>query len=87
MLLAELGSSALLGVGKFHLTSYAGVATAQGAIAAYGAYAVGKAAQIYLEKGCTWGPLGQDRVIQEILEAVDPDTVIYRLRQEFEGFA
>lgn len=86
MLLGELGSSALLGVGKFHLTSYAGTATAQGAIAAYGAYAVGKAAQIYLEKGCTWGPLGQDRIIQEILEGVDQDTVIYRLRQEFQGF-
>ncbi|MDY6805792.1 MAG: GTP-binding protein [Cyanobacteriota bacterium] len=85
MLLGEFGTGLLLGVGKFDFTNYAGVAVTQAGIAAYGAYTVGRAAQVYLEKGCTWGPLGQDRVIRDIVERVDPDTVIYRLRQEFEG--
>ena len=64
------------------ITSYAGTAIIQGGIAGYGAYAIGKAAQIYLEKGCTWGQLGASTVIQEILAQVDKNTVLYRLQQE-----
>jgi len=94
LLLGELGSSALLGLGKSAsavvttidspsgLTAYAGAAIAQAGIAGYGAYAVGHAAQIYLEQGCTWGPLGPSTVIQDILNEVEPDTILYRLRQE-----
>jgi len=82
LLLGEFGSNLLLGVGKFDLTNYLGVAATQAGIAAYSSYTVGRAARVYLERGCTWGPLGQDRVIREIVEAVEPDTVIYRLRQQ-----
>jgi GTPase SAR1 family protein len=94
LLLGELGSSALLGLGKSAsavvttidspsgLTAYAGAAIAQAGIAGYGAYAVGHAAQVYLEQGCTWGPLGPSTVIQDILNEVEPDTILYRLRQE-----
>ncbi|NES78493.1 MULTISPECIES: GTP-binding protein [Okeania] len=82
MLLGELGSSLLLGLGKVGVTSYAGVAITQASIAAYGIYAIGRATKVYLEKGCTWGPLGQDIVIQDILSQVEPDTIIYRLQQE-----
>jgi len=63
--------------------NYAGGAVTQAGVAAYGTYVVGKAAQTYLEKGCTWGELGQDRVIQNILNQVDKNTIIYRLKQEF----
>jgi small GTP-binding protein len=88
MLLAELGSGLLLGLGKSaaglatDISTYAGVAITQASIAAYGTYTVGKAAQIYLEQGCTWGEFGIDTVIQEILNQVDKDTVIYQLKQE-----
>ncbi|WP_017652025.1 DUF697 domain-containing protein [Fortiea contorta] len=93
LLLSELGSSLLLGLGKStaaiasgdnptNITAYAGSAIAQAGIAGYGAYAVGKAAQIYLEKGCTWGQFGASTVIQEILSQVEPNTIVYRLRQE-----
>ncbi len=93
LLLGELGSSLLLGLGKSataiaagenptNLTGYAGSAIAQASIAGYGAYAVGKAAQVYLEKGSTWGNLGASTVIQEILSEVEPSTILYRLRQE-----
>lgn len=94
LLLTELGSSALLGLGKSAsavttavdsasgLTAYAGAAIAQAGIAGYGAYAVGQAAQVYLEQGCTWGSLGASTVIQDILTQVESDTILYRLRQE-----
>jgi len=39
-----------------------------------------------LERGCTWGEYGIDTVIREIIEQCDRDTVIYRLRQEFDDF-
>jgi GTPase SAR1 family protein len=94
LLLGELGSSMLLGLGKSAsavvttvdspsgITAYAGSAIAQAGIAGYGAYAVGQAAQVYLEQGCTWGPQGPSTVIQDILNEVEPDTILYRLRQE-----
>jgi small GTP-binding protein len=93
LLLGELGSSFLLGLGKstvaissgespLNITAYAGSAIIQGGIAGYGAYTVGRAAQIYLEQGCTWGQLGASTVIQEILAEVDKNTILYRLQQE-----
>lgn len=93
LLLGELGSGFLLGLGKstaaltsgdnpINITAFAGSAIAQAGIAGYGAYSVGKAAQVYLEKGCTWGQLGADTVIQEILSQVDKNTILYRLQQE-----
>jgi len=91
VLLGELGSSFLLGFGKsaavaapqVGFSTFAGVAVTQASLAAYGTYAVGRAAQVYLEKGCTWGPLGQDTVIQEILATIERNTIIDRLQQEF----
>ena len=93
LLVSELGSSLLLGLGKSttaiatgenptNLSAYAGAAIAQAGIAGYGAYIVGQAAQVYLERGCTWGQLGASTVIQEILNQVEPNTILYRLRQE-----
>ena len=97
LLLGELGSSLFLGLGKSaaaiasgenptNITAYTGTAIAQAGIAGYGAYAVGKAAQVYLEKGCTWGQLGASTVIAEILSEVEPNTILYRLRQELGGY-
>ncbi|MGB3651554.1 MAG: GTP-binding protein [Rivularia sp. (in: cyanobacteria)] len=91
LLLGELGSSFLLGFGKsaiaisgdpVNITAFAGTAVTQAGIASYGAYSVGKAAQKYLEKGCSWGELGVSSVIEEILREVEPDTILYRLQQE-----
>jgi uncharacterized protein len=93
LLLGEIGSSFLLGLGKstaaitsgdnpLNITTFASSALVQAGIAGYGSYAVGKAAQMYLEKGCTWGQLGTSTVIQEILSQVDKNTILYRLQQE-----
>ena len=94
LLLGEIGTSALFGLGKSTaligagwgspsaIMSYTGLAATQGAIAGYGAYTVGQVAQEYLKQGCSWGPLGPSKVIQDILAQVDGDTIIYRLKQE-----
>ncbi|NET91141.1 MAG: DUF697 domain-containing protein [Kamptonema sp. SIO1D9] len=93
-LISEIGTSFLLGIGKTGaaavsslgspeaIATYASTAIAQGGISGYGAYVVGKVAQEYLERGCTWGPMGPSTVIQEILSQVEPNTILYRLRQE-----
>lgn len=97
LLLGELGSSLFLGVGKggallssgFDSTgaiaAYLGTAATQGAIAGYGTYVIGRVAQVYLEQGCTWGEMGASTLIQEILSQVEPQTIIYRLKQELVG--
>lgn len=93
LLLTEVATSILFGVGKtatlvgFSLAlaaipGYLIAAAIQGAIACYGAYSVGKATQTYLEAGCTWGQLGANTVMQEILDRVDDATIISRLRDE-----
>jgi len=79
LLLGELGSSLLFGLSKTTaavtgasgITAFGGAAIAQACLAGYGAYKVGTAAQVYLEQGCTWGPLGANTVIQSILDRVD----------------
>lgn len=64
------------------IASYTGAAVAQAGIAAYGAYTIGHAAQVYLEQGCTWGSQGPSTIIADILNQIEPDTILYRLRQE-----
>ena len=96
LLLGEISSNLILGLGKttaaltsgdnpFNITTFTSSAIIQGGIAGYGAYTVGKAAKLYLEKGCTWGQLGANTVIQEILSQVDKNTILYRLQQELGG--
>jgi small GTP-binding protein len=94
LLLTELGSGVLLGVGKSTaavtsafdsvsgVMAYSAAAIAQASLAGYGSYRVGKAAQSYLERGCTWGPQGANTVIQDILNQVDSNTILDRLRRE-----
>lgn len=93
LLVSEWGSGLLLGFGKSAtaiasldnapgFSAYAGVAVAQAGVAGYGTYAVGRAIQAYLEQGSSWGPQGPNTVIQEILSQLEPNTIIYRLRQE-----
>lgn len=94
LLAGEVGGNLLLGVGKSAAAlttlfdspagfmAYSAAAIAQASLSGYGSYRVGKAAQIYLEQGCTWGPQGANTVIQDILQQADSDTVIHRLQRE-----
>jgi len=98
LLLGELAGG-LLGLGKSataaaagldsatSFSAYASVAAIQGAIAGYGAYVVGRAAQVYLEQGCSWGAQGASPAIQDLLNQLQPNTILHRLRQELQQFS
>lgn len=94
LLLTEVGSGVALGMGKSAaavasgvdassgLAVYAGAAIVQASLAGFGAYAVGRAVQVYLEQGCSWGTQGANTIIQDILSQLDSNTITYRIRQE-----
>jgi uncharacterized protein len=94
LLLGEVVSSLFLSVGKSGavlssgfdsggaIAAYLGTASVQGAIAGYGTFVIGRVAQVYLEQGCTWGELGASTLIKQILSQVEPNTIVYRLKQE-----
>jgi uncharacterized protein len=91
LLLSELCGGLVLGFGKgwsvlsgdgAGFVGYSGIGLLQAGMAAYGAYTVGRAAQVYLEQGSTWGAKGANTVIREILSQVDRNTIIYRIREE-----
>ncbi|ANV82942.1 GTPase [Picosynechococcus sp. PCC 7003] len=93
LFVAELGSGVFLGLGKTALSFesltnpstlglYGTAALAQGGIAAYGSYVIGKVTQTYLQNGCSWGNLGASTTIKEILAQCDRQTLLYRLQTE-----
>jgi GTPase len=55
---------------------------AQGAVAYYSAYVVGEAAHRYLAQGLSWGPLGPKRVVQEILDGIDRNSLLADAREQ-----
>ena len=68
--------------GSAGLTAYAGAMGAQAAAAGYGTYAVGHAARVYLERGCSWGPQGIKTLMQTIVENAKTESALERLQQE-----
>jgi small GTP-binding protein len=55
---------------------------AQGAVAYFGTYVVGKVAERYLSQGRSWGPAGAKRVIQEILDSLDSESIMAAAREQ-----
>jgi uncharacterized protein len=94
LLLAEIFTALVFGVGRgdnlLDVASFSWAAVPgyfaggifQGAIGGYGAYAVGKAAQAYLAQGSTWGRLGANTIMREILKDIDSESIVARLRDE-----
>ena len=90
-------SAALMGtVWALHLVSSAlkvgtiGLSTiltagAQGAIAYYSTYLVGRAADDYLAKGKSWGYGGPKKVVTDILDSLDRDTVLRDAKREIQA--
>jgi hypothetical protein len=60
-------------------------AGAQGAIAYYSTYLVGKVAAEYLAKGKSWGEGGPKKVVAEILDTLDRDTVLRDAKREIQA--
>jgi len=57
-------------------------AGAQGAVAWYGTYVVGKAAEQYFARGKSWGEGGPKRVVREILDSLDRDSLLAQARDD-----
>jgi GTP-binding protein Era len=57
-------------------------AGAQGAVAYYGTYVVGQAAEHYLAQGKSWGEAGPKLAVQRILDDLDTDSVMTQARAE-----
>lgn len=76
--------SSALKVGTIGLSTLA-TAGAQGAIAYYSTYLVGRAADEYLAKGKSWGEGGPKRVVKRILDTLDRDTVLRDARREIQA--
>jgi small GTP-binding protein len=57
-------------------------AATQGAVAYYSAYVVGETAQTYFAQGRSWGPKGPKRVVQDILDNLDRDSLLADARQQ-----
>lgn len=57
-------------------------AGAQGALAYYATMLTGRAAERYLQNGKSWGELGPKRVVSEILEGLDRDSILREARGE-----
>jgi GTP-binding protein Era len=73
--------SSALKVGTLGLSTVL-TAGAQGAIAYYSTYVVGRIAAEYLSKGKSWGPGGPKQVVEEILDSLDKETVLLEARRE-----
>jgi len=73
--------SSLLKAGSGGLSTLL-TAGAQGAVAYYSTYVVGRAAEEYLAAGCSWGEGGPKRVIRSILAGIDRDSMLARARQD-----
>lgn len=57
-------------------------AGAQGAVAYYSTYVVGRVAEEYLAQGCSWGSGGPKQVVQQILESLDRESIMAQGREQ-----
>ncbi len=73
--------SSALKVGTLGLSTVL-TAGAQGAIAYYSTYVVGKVAAKYLSLGKSWGSSGPKQVVADILDTLDKETVLKDARRE-----
>lgn len=73
--------SSALKVGTLGLSTIL-TAGAQGAIAWYSTYLVGRVAAKYLSQGKSWGDGGPKKVVSEILDSLSRDSVLQEARRE-----
>ena len=76
----HLAASALKGI-SLGLSTVV-TAAAQGAVAWYGTYVVGKAAEQYFVQGKSWGEGGPKRVVQDILDSLDRESLLAQARDD-----
>ncbi|BDA74203.1 small GTP-binding protein [Calothrix sp. PCC 7716] len=91
-LLANFGLSSLktlLGIsapatGGLSLGAYATVAITQAGVAGFSTYAIGHVTKTYLANGATWGSDGPKFVISKILENLEEESILNRIKEELQ---
>ncbi|MBE9076902.1 GTP-binding protein [Romeria aff. gracilis LEGE 07310] len=78
---SALGAAAIA-TGGLALTPYFSVAVTQAAVAGVSTYAIGQIAKTYLANGATWGPEGPKAVVERILDTLDEDSILNRIRDQ-----
>ena len=92
-LLATLGLGTLksiLGVaapatGGLSLAPYISVAVTQAGVAGVSTYGIGQVAKTYFANGATWGDAGPKAVVTRILDSLDEDSILSRIKEELRG--
>jgi len=90
----EVGTHFLIGAAKtfFAATSlltggatvaaYASVAPIQAFAAGFGSRVIGEATKVYLRNGASWGPAGPKTIVRHILDSLDRESIMLRIRDE-----
>jgi hypothetical protein len=73
--------SSALKLGSVGLSTFI-TASAQGAVAYYGTFVVGQAADFYFEQGKSWGKLGPKQAVKRILDSIDRNSIIAQARED-----
>jgi GTPase len=73
--------SSALKLGSVGLSTFV-TASAQGAVAYYGTYVVGQAADYYFKHGKSWGKMGPKQAVKKILDSIDRDSVIASAKED-----
>lgn len=89
-LMANLGLSSLKGLlgitapatGGLSLAPYLSVAVTQGAVAGLSSYGIGQVTKAYLANGASWGEEGPKAVVSHILESLDEESIMSRIKDE-----
>lgn len=89
-LLATLGLSSVKGLlgltvpvtGGLSFAPYLSVAIAQGGVAGVSSYAIGQVTKTYLANGASWGETSPKVVVQKILDSLDEQSILNRLKSE-----
>jgi hypothetical protein len=92
-LLATLGLSSLKGMlglsvpltGGLSLAPYLSIAIAQAGVAGVSSYAIGQITKTYLANGASWGPDGPKAVVKNILDSLDEESILNRIKYELEA--
>lgn len=91
-LLANLGLSGLktlLGISASATAGatfvpYVSVAITQASVAGVSSYGIGQVTKVYLANGATWGAEGPKAVISRILENLDENSILNRIKEELQ---
>ncbi|MBD2260888.1 GTP-binding protein [Pseudanabaena sp. FACHB-2040] len=76
-----LGASAVA-TGGLSLAPYIPIAITQAAVAGVSTYSVGQVTKAYLTNGASWGVDGPKAVVSQILESLDEDSILNRIKDE-----